>query len=138
MRHKCVICGKAVAKRDLIRGIPVHRFKCSDMLVAEIQGYFSIAGFTKEDLCDNELITREEADAITLKQELRLAKEVGERFWADDTMGNSYQECLPGCVVELERMRIEATAPKDLPKLLGTIKNKENETFLAERLKKGK
>ena len=37
----------------------------------------------------------------------------------------------------LEQKKIEATTLKDLPKLLGTIKNKDNEKFLEERLKNG-
>lgn len=137
MKHKCVMCGKAVVKRDLIRGIPVHRSKCSDMLVAEIQGYFTIAGFSKGELTDNELITQEESDAITPEQELHLAKDFGENFWNDDTAGDIYQDTLPMAVIELERMKIMNTAPKDLPKLLGTIKDPENVRVLSERIKNG-
>jgi len=136
-RHKCIICGKRAYARDEVEKTPglfIHGGRCSKILVARVQGYFTIGGFQKQDLVDNEHITQEEADQITEEQELDLARTYRDDMWngvPDDLCG----DVLTYTAQEWEKRKLLAMPKNMLPTMIGNLKFDDNESYLQELIK---
>jgi len=135
--RKCVVCGEEGALRHRFPhgSVWVCNFRCRDILIAELQGGYTIASVSLDELKERELIDYE--TQLEPVAERDMAENIRYAFWKDDLAVHSYKESLDAGVKYIEEFRVKTCPRERLPELIGDLKYDENIRLLESRLRGG-
>jgi hypothetical protein len=140
----CIVCGK---KRGLKRVVLEHgmfhlcnRGHCITALLWESEKSLPLVWAGPNELLSHELITEEECsemEQMSAEDYTFIRDKMADYLWEcyGDMFGNMFNEVLEQGVRSNEALLIKHTPKKDLPLLIGHIKDKENQQYLEERIK---
>ena len=139
-RPHCIVCGKQVHLRhvklehgtlDICSG-----GDCSKKLIFESENGLPLLWASVSDMDEHEVMTPNEIKEthITAEDWIMACGDMSDLLW-DDFFGDRFVELLKSGAECLEHLRIKKTVAKELPLLLGQIKDEDNKSYLDKRLK---
>lgn len=137
-RPHCIVCGKKIHLRHI--NLPhgtlhvCNSSKCFKKIMFAEGETLPIVWGGVDDMGEHEILTAEELKGITAEEWIVVSEAMSEFMW-DDFFGGKFHETLEHGAKILEQLRIKNTPKKNLPLLLGHIKDTENQKYLEERIK---
>jgi hypothetical protein len=146
MRHPkkerpcCIACGKKIAlqKIEMEHGsfhICLNKPECFKKIIFKVDNALPILWASPDDMGEREVMTEKELEGVTAEDWSAAAMDMAEVLWRDDYFSTTFRACLEAGARTLERLKIQKADPKELPLLMGTIKDKDNMTYLLNRMK---
>ena len=140
MAKCCIVCGKKVQLREVkMEHGSFHvcnGSECFKLVVFKAEGEaLPILWASLDDMGEREVMTEKELEGVTAEDWRQATMDMADVLWRDDYFSETFRSCLETGAVTLERLKIKKADPKDLPLLLGQIKDEDNKSYLDKRLK---
>lgn len=135
--RKCIICGEEGAIRHRLPhgSVWVCNYRCIDILISRLQGGYTIASVSLEDLLEREMVSCDVE--LSDVSERDMAHNIRDSFWSDDIATESYKNNLEAGARYIEELRVRTSPKEQLPELIGDLKYEESIRLLEARLKRG-